>query len=371
MAIGTISVSVIGSLTFLPATLAILGNRVDARPRRRVSTRRRGRADRAEFRDLGRSRWRGSIAGPRPRGCRRAGGFWGRAVRRTWVMARPVSITDAPASARWCCCCLRLQPALHTARATRSSPPHPFPDDGVAGIKLPSGEGAGRLTLPVVVTGRQPGHRKAAIKRLKAEAPRGRGLGEPVEVTPSAQREGDTVSPPWPAARTTRPTGRSLHRAEVLAASRRAPNTVGAGPRRRLLVERATHQRRSAPSSGSTAGAIVPPHVVAFHSIIHPDQGDHPQPAVKPPASCVLVAVFPERLVRGAARITPSRVVDWCAPSFTILLSMDYHLFHPDQDQGGPRIAGSESRPPWRADLGDGRRDHQRSIDHGGRCSTV
>src|SRR4029079_4272821 len=91
MAVGTIAVvfvSVIGSLTFLPATLSILGDRVNlGRPARWLPA----IARRVPIGGV--RRWGANArAWLDPRAARQEGsGFWGRLV--TWVMARPVPMT--------------------------------------------------------------------------------------------------------------------------------------------------------------------------------------------------------------------------------------------------------------------------------------
>ena len=157
MAIGTISVvliAVIGSLTFLPATLAILGDNVD---RFRVPF-------------LGRNRPEGS-------------GVWAAMVRR--VMRRPVISFVAAGGA----------PAPHgRPRALRlhigQSDFASFPDsiDSVQGINLlnekwPEGS---TLTLQVAVTKADEPATQAAIEQLNERALAIDGLNEPIETVPSA-----------------------------------------------------------------------------------------------------------------------------------------------------------------------------------------
>ena len=156
MAIGTISVvliAVIGSLTFLPATLAILGDRVNAL--------------RVPF--LGRNRPEGS-------------GLWATIVRR--VMAHPVISFVAAGGLLL----LLALPALrlHIGQSDFAS----FPDsiDSVQGVNLlnekwPEGS---TLTLQVVVTKADEAATQAAIERMTERALTIDGLNQPVETTPSA-----------------------------------------------------------------------------------------------------------------------------------------------------------------------------------------
>ena len=156
MAVGTISVvliAVIGSLTFLPATLAILGDNVD---RFRVPF-------------LGRNRPEGS-------------GVWAAMVRR--VMRHPVISFVAAGGILL----LMAVPALrlHIGQSDFAS----FPDsiDSVQGINLlnekwPEGS---TLTLQVVVTGADQPATQAAIEQLNERALAIDGLNEPIETVPSA-----------------------------------------------------------------------------------------------------------------------------------------------------------------------------------------
>ena len=144
MAVGTISVvlvAVIGSLTFLPATLAILGDGVN----------------RLRLPILGRDREEGS-------------GLWAVVVR--WVMQRPL-----PAALLAAAFLLVLaSPALrlHLGQADFTS----FPDtlDGVAGPERPQREVAVRAhaELDVVVTRADEAATKAAIDGSDHEGPRDR-----------------------------------------------------------------------------------------------------------------------------------------------------------------------------------------------------
>ena len=156
MAIGTISVvliAVIGSLTFLPATLAILGDNVD---RFRVPF-------------IGRNRREGS-------------GVWAAVVRR--VMRHPVISFVAAGGLLL----LLAAPALrlHIGQSDFAS----FPDsiDSVQGINLlnekwPEGS---TLTLQVVVTKADEPATQAAIEQLNERALAIGGLNEPIEAVPSA-----------------------------------------------------------------------------------------------------------------------------------------------------------------------------------------
>src|SRR4249919_1053488 len=181
MAIGTISVvlvSVIGSLTFLPATLAILGDRVNlGRPATWIP-----RVLAAL--PLGPlSRWgRSAIAWLDHRAAKQEGsGFWGRLV--MWVMARPIPMTILSAGFL----ILLAVPVLQLRTGTTDITAFPATIDGVAGINLlnekwPQGS---ELQLQVVVTKADEAATKAAIEALKTQGLALEGLSEPVTVTPS------------------------------------------------------------------------------------------------------------------------------------------------------------------------------------------
>ena len=156
MAVGTISVvliAVIGSLTFLPATLAILGDNVD---RFRVPF-------------LGRNRPEGS-------------GVWAAWCAGSCATRSSRSSRPAGSCSSWPCPALRL----HIGQSDFAS----FPDsiDSVQGINLlnekwPEGS---TLTLQVVVTKADEPATQAAIEQLNERALAIDGLNEPIETVPSA-----------------------------------------------------------------------------------------------------------------------------------------------------------------------------------------
>jgi uncharacterized membrane protein YdfJ with MMPL/SSD domain len=164
MAVGTMGVvlvSVIGSLTFLPATLAIVGDRVN----------------------LGRPitwlprlfRARGALAAIERRSARPPGsGWWASLVHR--VMSRPllmtVLATAVLVAAAW--------PATHLRAGTTEITALPATVDGIAGIRLinekfPFGQD---IRLDVVVTNADRGDVQAAISTLKTRLGEVEGLGD-------------------------------------------------------------------------------------------------------------------------------------------------------------------------------------------------
>jgi uncharacterized membrane protein YdfJ with MMPL/SSD domain len=175
MAVGTIGVvfvSVIGSLTFLPATLAITGDRVNlGRPATWIP-RLLGHLPVADLRARGRAaiEWLERRAA-RPEGS----GPWARLV--TTVMGRPVAMLAVSAVLL-----LALAtPLLHFRIGLTDITGFPNSIDGVAGVRLinekwPRGTD---LRLDVVVTAAQRDDVKSAIERLKVDALAIPGLSGP------------------------------------------------------------------------------------------------------------------------------------------------------------------------------------------------
>ena len=332
MAIGTISVvfvSVIGSLTFLPATLSILGDRVNAGRPSTWLPRIAAAIPIGPVRGWGRS----AIAWLDRRAARPEGsGFWGRLV--TWVMARPVPMTILSTVFL-----LALaSPVLHLRTGITDITAFPDSIDGVAGIKLlnekwPQGT---ELTLDVVVTNADRTDTKAAIERLKAEGLKIAGLHEPVQVTPSHDGKVALVS-------FTMGGGRNddANRAIVREArSQLVPAVFGGLPDVRTYV------------SGDAAFSVDVTKVyadgiplifffvlglsfllmlVAFHSIVIPIKAILLNLLSTAAAYGILVLVFQDGFLAEPLGITPSGVIESWVPLFifTILfgLSMDYHLF--------------------------------------------
>ena len=180
--------SVVGSLTFLPATLAILGDRVNlGRPSTWLprlaaalpvgAIRRWGRSA-LDWLDRRATRQEGS-------------GFWGGLV--TAVMARPIRLMILSAAVL-----LALgSPVLHLRTGITDITRLPrHRSTAIAGIKLlnekwPQGL---ELQLQVVVTDADKPETQAAIERLKTEGLKLRGLSEPVDVTPSRDGHAAMVS---------------------------------------------------------------------------------------------------------------------------------------------------------------------------------
>ncbi len=157
--IGVVLVSVIGSLTFLPATLSILGNGVNW-----------GRLP-----YFGRDREEGS-------------GFWatlvGAVMRRPLVFSLGVLVLLLALAS----------PILHFKLGTNGLDGLPTSLDGVKALKLMDAKWSQGTTLKmnVIVTGFDRTETKAALEQFKEAALKINGLSGPVDTTPS--RNGKVVS---------------------------------------------------------------------------------------------------------------------------------------------------------------------------------
>src|SRR3954469_10074360 len=332
MAIGTISVvfvSVVGSLTFLPATLSILGDRVNLGrpaawlPRLAVALplgplSRRGRSA-LDWLDRRASRREGS-------------GFWGALVTR--VMARPVTMTVVSGAFLL----LLASPVLFLRTGITDITAFPDSIDGVAGIKLvnekwPQGT---NLQLQVVVTQADREDTKAAIDRLKTAGLALNGLSEPVEVTRSHDGKVALVSFTMGGNRND-----DANRNIVRKVRTELTPAVFAG----LPDVRAYVTGDAAFSVDVTKvyadgiplifafvlGLSFLLMLVAFHSIVIPIKAILLNLLSVAAAYGVMVLVFERGWLAGPLGITPSGVIESWVPLFifTILfgLSMDYHLF--------------------------------------------
>jgi RND superfamily putative drug exporter len=332
MAIGTIAVvfvSVVGSLTFLPATLAILGDRVNA-----------GRPSTWPLRagaalPLGpiSARSRSAIAWLDRRAVQQEGsGLWGRMV--TWVMARPI-----PMAVLATVLLLALAtPVLHLRTGITDITSFPDSIDGVAGIKLlnekwPQGT---ELTLDVVVTHADAPETQTAIERLKADGLKIAGLSEPVTVTPSHDGKVSMIS-------FTMGGGRNddANRAIVREArTELAPAVFGGLPDVKVYVSGDAAYSLDVTKVyadgiplifGFVLGLSFLLMLVAFHSIVIPIKAIVLNLLSTGAAYGILVLVFQDGFLARSLGITPSGVIESWVPLFifTILfgLSMDYHLF--------------------------------------------
>ena len=332
MAVGTISVvavSVVGSLTFLPATLAILGDRVNlGRPAAWLPRL-------AAALPLGPiSRWgRSALAWLDHRAAKQEGsGFWGRLV--TWVMARPIPMTILSAGFL----ILLAVPVLQLRTGTTDITAFPSTIDGVAGINLlnekwPQGS---ELQLQVVVTAADQPATQAAIELLKTQGLTLDGLSEPVTVTPS--RDGKAAMVAFTMAGSLNDeVNRDLVRH---VRSDLNPAVFAALPDVRTYVtgDAAFSVDVTQLYADGTPTVFVFVlglsfllMLVAFHSIVIPIKAIILNLLSTAAAYGVLVLVFQHGWLAGPLGITPSGVIESWVPLFifTILfgLSMDYHLF--------------------------------------------
>jgi RND superfamily putative drug exporter len=332
MAVGTIAVvlvSVVGSLTFLPATLSILGDRVDlGRPSTWLL-----RLARAM--PLGALSRRGGavIAWLDRRAARQEGsGFWGRLV--TAVMARPVPMAIIAAALL-----LALaSPVLQLRTGVSDITAFPPTIDGVAGIELlnekwPSGT---ELQLAVVVTQAQRADTQAAIARLRTEGLAVHGLSEPVTVMPSKDGTVEMVSFTMGGAQND-----EANRAIVRQVRTQVdPSIFGGLPGVRTYVTGDAAYALDVTQVYSNGIPTIFAFVlglsfllmlIAFHSIVIPIKAILLNLLSTGAAYGVLVLVFKDGWLAEPLGITKINVIESWVPLFifTILfgLSMDYHLF--------------------------------------------
>ncbi len=332
MAVATVSVvfvSVAGSLTFLPATLSILGDRVNL-----------GRASTwlprlAAALPLGPiSRWgRSAIAWLDRRSERREGaGFWGSLV--TGVMARPISLTILSAAVLIAV----GSPVLHLKIGVTDITAFPDSIDGVAGVNLLNEKwpGGTQLQLAVIVTNADRPETQAAIERLKTEGLKLDELNEPVEVTPS--RDGKAAAVIFTMAggqndEANRDAVREV-REEV------NPSVFGGLPDVRTYVSggaAASVDVTKVYADGTpliflfVLGLSFLLMLVAFHSIVIPIKAILLNLLSTAAAYGALVLVFQDGWLAEPLGITPSGVIESWVPIFIFAvlfgLSMDYHLF--------------------------------------------
>jgi putative drug exporter of the RND superfamily len=332
MAVGTIGVvlvSVIGSLTFLPATLAIVGDRVNlGRPATWLP-----RFAGSFLFGPARSRGRATLEWLDRRAARPEGtGFWGGLV--TGVMRRPVVLTIASAAVLL----LVAYPVLHLRTGVTDITGFPASIDGVAGIRLqnekwPQGTD---LTLDIVVTDAKAPATVAAIDKLKTDALKIAGLSEPVTVTPSKDGQVALISFTMGGGQND-----TLNR-DIVRTARTSlvPGIFGSLPDVHAYV------------SGDAAYSLDVTNIyangtpriflfvlglsfllmlVAFHSIVIPIKAILLNLLSTGAAFGVLVLVFQDGWFAAPLGITAGGVIESWVPIFifTILfgLSMDYHLF--------------------------------------------
>jgi len=332
MAVGTIGVvfvSVIGSLTFLPATLAIFGDRVNAgRPATWIPWL-MTRLPAAGLRERGRAalNWLERRT-RRPEGS----GLWAWLV--TAVMGRPLVMIAVSGLLLLALAFPILQLRIGVTDITG----FPKSIDGVAGIlllneKWPQGTD---MRLDVVVTDPDRAEVRAAIEKLKVEALQIPGLSGTPQEQVSAQGDAALISFTMGGGRNDESNWSIVHRVR----DELRPQLFGGLSDVRVLV------------SGQAAVALDVTQIyidgtpriflfvlglsfllmlVAFHSIVIPIKAILLNLLSTGAAFGVMVLVFRDGWLAEPLGITPGGVIESWVPVFifTILfgLSMDYHLF--------------------------------------------
>jgi uncharacterized membrane protein YdfJ with MMPL/SSD domain len=327
--IGVVAVSVIGSLTFLPATLAIVGDRVNlGRPATwlpRVV--RRFPFAAARF-------WGTSVVlwldrrSARPEGS----GIWGGLVAR--VMARPAVLATASAALLL----LAASPVLGLRVGVTDITGFPGTIDGVAGIDLlnqkwPQGT---TLTLDVVVTQADEAATQAAIGRLKTEALGIAGLSQPVTETPSKDGHVALVSFTMSGDQNDDANQQIVRTVRSDVVPRVFGGLTGvrayvSGDAAYALDVTQVYADGTARIFAFVLGLSFLLMLVAFRSIVIPAKAIVLNLLSTGAAFGVMVLVFEKGWLAAPLGITPGGVIESWVPVFifTILfgLSMDYHLF--------------------------------------------
>jgi uncharacterized membrane protein YdfJ with MMPL/SSD domain len=306
MAIGTIGVvfvAVIGSLTFLPATLAILGDGIN-----------RGRIP-----FFGREREEGS-------------GLWSRLV--GGVMRRPVPLAIGAIVVLL----LLASPAIHLRIGITDITSFPDRIDGVQAIKLlyakwPQGS---TQNLQVAVTDYEDPATQAAVTQFQAAAGAIPGLSDP-KVTPSRDGKVALVSFTIAGAGQNDPASQAIvsqvRATTVPAAFARLPDVKAyvTGQAAQALDVTRIYVDAIPAVFAFVLGLSFILLLIVFHSIVIPVKAILLNLLSTAAAYGVVVAVFQDNILGGRLGIESSSVIESWVPIFifTILfgLSMDYHVF--------------------------------------------
>ena len=305
MAIGTIGVilvAVAGSLTFLPATLAILGDRVNAG---RVPFIRRDGAE--------------------------GSGIWARIV--TGVMRRPVRWAVLSAAFLLVLAFPVLQLRIGLTDFTS------FPDqiDGVQAVKLldakwPAGT---NLSLQVVVTDFDRPAAKAAIAKLETKALAIPGLSGPATVTPSRDGKAALVSFTMAGGQND-PASQAIVRrvrTDVVPAVFRGQGIQAyvTGDAANALDVTQTYLDAIPLVFGFVLGLSFLLLLLVFHSIVIPAKPIALNLLSTGAAFGVMVATFQDGFLSQTLGLARSEVIESWVPIFVFAilfgLSMDYHVF--------------------------------------------
>ena len=341
--IGVVLVAVIGSLTFLPATLSILGDRVN-----------RGRMP-----FLGRDRADGD-------------GVWARIVK--VVIRRPAALGMVAVTTLL----VLASPFGHLRMGATDINSFPSSVDGVAAIKLlneewPQGT---TLQLQVVVTRANEPATQAAMEALKVAGLRDAGVGEPVTVQPSADGTVARVSFVMPGDQNDPANQATVERFRNTV----IPAVFGSLPGVHAYVDGDAALALDSTRIFTDGIPLVFAFVlgltfllllVAFRSIVIPATAIVLNLLSAGAAYGILTLVFQDGWFANAIGITPGpghRELRAAVHLHDRLRPVDgLPLLHPDPDQGGarpwPRLEGGGCA----GHLGHGGNDHQRRRDHGRR----
>jgi putative drug exporter of the RND superfamily len=301
--IGVVVISVIGSLTFLPATLAILGDRVNV--------------GRVPF--LARDRDEGT-------------GLWARLV--ALVVRRPIILGVVAAAAL----IGMAAPVGHLRMGQTDITSYPAEVDGVAAIKLlndkwPQGT---TLQLHVIVTEADKPATQAAIGELETAVLAAGGASGPAIVTPSTDGTVARVSFVMPGTQNDQSNHQTVNRlrADVL------PAVFADLPGVEAYVSGAAAMVYDSTKIFSDGIPMVFGFVlglsfllllIAFRSVVIPATAILLNLLSMGAAYGVLTLVFQDGWFAAAIGVTPGPVIEAFVPLFvfTIIygLSMDYHLF--------------------------------------------
>ncbi|MGH2406860.1 MAG: MMPL family transporter [Candidatus Limnocylindrales bacterium] len=306
MAIGTIGVilvAVIGSLTFLPATLAILGDRINTGCVPFI------RRDRDE-----------------------GSGMWARLV--SGVMRRPIRLALLAAVALL----VLASPMLHMRIGITDFTSFPDQIDGVQAVKLlnekwPQGT---TLDLQVVVTGYDRADTKAAIEKLKTAGLAVKGLSGPAAVYPS--RDGGVALVSFTMAGTQNdPASQAIvreMRTVVVPTALAGVADVKAyvtGDAAQALDVTQIYLDAIPLVFGFVLGLSFLLLLIVFHSLVIPLKAIALNLLSTAAAFGVMVAVFQDGIFGHAFGLEQSSVVESWVPIFVFAilfgLSMDYHVF--------------------------------------------
>jgi RND superfamily putative drug exporter len=339
MAVGTMGVvlvSVIGSLTFLPATMAIVGDRVNlGRPATWVP-----RLGRRLGPDSVQARAQRTLDVLEARASRPPGsGFWARLVNA--VMSRPVLLTILSGAFLLAV----AAPALGLRTGTTEITGLPSTIDGIAGIKLinekfPFGQD---IRLDVVVTDPNQPAVAAAIQTLITRVDALDGVGAGQVARTAADGHAALISFPMTGNRNDEANRAIVQRVrtEIVPELFRNPAERGgdgapadvyvSGQAARTMDIVGIYSNATPRIFGVVLGLSFLLMLVAFRSIVIPIKAILLNLLSTAAAFGVLVLVFREGWFAEALGITPGGVIESWVPIFifTILfgLSMDYHLF--------------------------------------------